>query len=150
MTWHVDKPEMNTLLKAVTTLTPSSLKQKQNMPWTPTFITVVLNKLDLANHLCSVVESCILMVSFTTAHLGELTVLTLKAFDTSHHVKPSNIFTDTDQHGLVSTIFHLPQTKMGGPKDVPYSAQTGRIDPEAALQRHLTLNKPPAKGPLFT
>ena len=39
---------------------------------------------------------------------------------------------------------------MGGPKDVSYSAQTGRIDPEVALQRHLTLNKPPAEGPLFT
>ena len=73
------------------------------------------------------------MVFFTTAHLGEFTIPTLKGFDASRHIKPSDIFMDTDHNGLKSRGFHLPVTKLGGPEDVSFSAQTGRVDLESAL-----------------
>ena len=56
---------------------------------------------------------------------------------------------DTDRNGLKSTSFHLPLTKSGAPEDVSFSAQTGRVDPESALHRHLSINNPPTDGPLF-
>ena len=41
------------------------------------------------------VEACLLSVFFTAACLGKFTIPTLKAFNASHHVKPSDIFKDT-------------------------------------------------------
>lgn len=149
VSWNIDKLQMDALLKAASALTPASSKRKQRLPWTIEFIHAILDHLDKADPLHSAVEACLLTVFFTAARLGEFTVPTLKAFDASRHVKPSDVFTDTDRNGLKSTGFHLPMTKAGGPEDVSFSAQTGRVDPESALQRHLTMNNPPADGPLF-
>ena len=140
---------MDALLKAASTLTPASSKKKQRLPWTIEFILAILAQLNPTDPLHVAVEGCLLTVFFTAARLGEFTIPTLKSFNASRHVKPSGIFTDTDRNGLKSTGFHLPVTKSGGPEDVSFSAQTGRIDPESALRRHLTINNPPTNSPLF-
>ena len=140
---------MDALLKAASTLTPASSKKKQWLPWTTKFILAILTQLQPTDPLHVAVEACLLTVFFTAAHLGEFTIPTLKGFDASRHVKPSDIFTDTDRNGLKSTGFHLPVTKLGGPEDVLFLAQIGRIDLESALWRHLTINNPPTNGLLF-
>ena len=140
---------MDALLKAASTLTPTSSKKKQWLPWTTEFILAILAQFQPTDPLHITVEGCLLMVFFTTACLGEFTIPMLKSFDTSRHIKPSDIFMDTDRNGLKSTGFHLPVTKSGGPEDVLFSAQTGRINPESALQRHLAINNPPMNSPLF-
>ena len=141
---------MDALLKVASTLTPTSSKKKQQLPWTTEFILAILAQLQPTDPLHVAVEACLLTVFFTAAHLGEFTIPTLKSFDASRHVKPSDIFTDTDRNGLKLTGFHLPVTKLGGPKDVSFSTQTGRVDPESALCRHLTINNPPTNDPLFS
>lgn len=147
--WHVNKPQMDALLKAATALAPSSSKCKLQLLWTISFILAVLDQLNPTNPLHCAVKACILTIFFTAAHLGEFTILTLRSFNAAHHIKPSDVFMDTDRNGLKSTCFHLPCTKTGGSEDVSFSAQEGRTDPEAALQRHLALNKPPPNGHLF-
>lgn len=149
VSWLIDKLQMDALLKAASTLTPASSKKKQRLPWTIEFILAILAQLNPTDPLHVAVEGCLLTVFFTAARLGEFTIPTLKSFNASRHVKPSDIFTDTDRNGLKLTGFHLPVTKSGGPEDVSFSAQTGRIDPESALRRHLTINNPPTNGPLF-
>ena len=149
VSWLIDKLQIDALLKVASTLTPASSKKKQRLPWTTEFILAILAQLQPTDPPHVAVEACLLTVFFTAARLGKFTIPMLKGFNTSRHVKPSDIFTDTDRNGLKLTGFHLPVTKSGGPKDVSFSAQTGRVDPESALRRHLTINNPPMNGPLF-
>ena len=115
VSWLINKLQMDALFEAASTLAPASSKKKQWLPWTTEFILAILTQFEPTDPLHIAVEGCLLTVFFTTAHLGVSTIPMLKSFNTSRHVKPSDIFMDTDCNGLKSTDFHLPVTKSGGP-----------------------------------
>ena len=109
----------------------------------------ILEQLDPNDPLHVAVNSCLSTTFYTAACLSEFTLHNLTCFDPQLHVSPAAIFEDIDHNGLKSTGFHLPKTKTGGPEDMSWSAQHGWTDLKAALERHLTFNKPPPSGPLF-
>ena len=147
--WSLDKASMDSLLKAASNLAPASSKRKQRQPWTVDFLETILSKLDPNDPLHIAVESCLTTTFYTTARLGEFTLRTLSSFDPQIHVTPSDVFESVDREGLKTTGFRLPKTKTGGPEVLSWSAQHGRSDPRASLERHLRVNSPPRDGPLF-
>ncbi|KAG1899635.1 uncharacterized protein F5891DRAFT_1189444 [Suillus fuscotomentosus] len=58
---------------------------------------------------------------------------------------------ETDRNGFCVTVFHLPRTKVAlAGEDVYWAAQTGTIDPLAAMKNHLDINKPSTGDALFS
>ena len=150
VSWSMNENEMEALLKGAEKAAPDSSKSKQRTPYTLDFITAIKGQLDPSKPLHSSVYAGLTTIFYGTARVGEFTVPTLKGFDATRHVKPSDMRTETDRNGLQAKVFHVPRTKTSiHGEDVSWSKQNGPTDPEAALLAHLALNQPPQNGPLF-
>lgn len=149
--WHLEKGEMDTILRAADKLTPSASKKKKRQPYTPDFITALRGQMNLEEPLDAAVFACLTTCFYASARLGEFTVRTLQSFNPSAHVTLQNLSYDQDRSGLKVTVLHLPKTKMGGNEgeDVYWASQDGETDPSAALQSHLRINQPTATSHLF-
>lgn len=149
--WHLEKGEMDTILRAADKLTPSASKKKKRRPYTPDFITALRGQMNLEEPLDAAVFACLTTCFYASARLGEFTVRTLQSFNPSAHVTLQNLSYDQDRSGLKVTVLHLPKTKMGGNEgeDVYWASQDGETDPSAALQSHLRINQPTATSHLF-
>ena len=147
----MEMAELEALLRATEKSTPHTSRRKKRVPYTPDFILAIRSQLELDKPRDAAVYSCLTTAFYTAGHLGEFTVPRLGAFEKDRHVKPSDIRIELDRNSLISTIFHIPKTKSSPihGEDLSWSKQTGDTDPEAALARHLELNKPPVDGHLF-
>ncbi|KIK77023.1 hypothetical protein PAXRUDRAFT_168080, partial [Paxillus rubicundulus Ve08.2h10] len=95
--------------------------------------------------------TCLTMVFYTMAHVGELTTKTLLSFDPLPHIKPSDIHVEHDCQGNAVTNFHLPKSKSApNGEDINWARQVSPSDPHTAFENHLEINSPPCNGPLFT
>jgi len=151
MKWEVNELELEVLLRACLRTAPSSSKRAKRAPWTPEIIAQLHANLDMSNHSHAAVYACLTTAFYGAARLGELTVPNLAAFDPAKHPKPSDVRTEQDRRGLVSTIIHIPSTKAAQVtgEDIYWTEQNGVTDPKAALEHHLRLNKPPHNTHLF-
>ncbi|KIK76934.1 hypothetical protein PAXRUDRAFT_168349, partial [Paxillus rubicundulus Ve08.2h10] len=157
-TWHImhrldwthNDTEIEALLKATVTLAPTSSKCKPQELYTVTVLGPMHDNLDLTDPAGAAVFACLTTTFWYTAHVGEFTVPCLDSFNSSLHVKPSDITHKTDQGGLRVTNFHLPRMKLALlSKDVSWVQQQGPSDPQATLLNHITVNDPPLNGHLF-
>jgi hypothetical protein len=150
--WHLDKGEMDTMLRAADKLTPNSSKRKKRQPYTPDFIRVVRQQMNLSDPFDAAVFACLTTCFYASARLGEFTVRTLKSFNPNAHVTTRNLSYEQDRNNLKVTVLHLPRTKMAGNEgeDVYWASQEGDTDPSAALQNHLRINQPSEAAHLFS
>lgn len=149
--WETDEAEIEILLRACIKTAPASSKKQKHTPWTPEFITRIHAELDLSDHIHVAAYACLTSTFYAAARLGELTVPSLTTFRPSDHPTPSDVRTETDRHGLSTTIIHIPSTKASKHKgeDIYWTEQSGISDPKAALDRYLSFNKPPQDAHLF-
>jgi hypothetical protein len=129
--WHLEKGEMDTMLRAADKLTPSASKKKKRQPYTPNFITSLKGQMNLEEPLDAAVFACLTSCFYASARLGEFTVRTLQSFNPNAHVTLQNLSHDQDRNGLKVTVLHLPKTKTGGNEgeDVYWALQDGETDP---------------------
>lgn len=148
--WHLNGPEVDTLLKAAEKLAPPSSKQKKRRPYTIEFILALRTHLDLNLPLDAAVYGCLTSTFYTAARVCEFTVRTLDSFDPAIHVKLSDVGKSQDRNGLEVTTFHIPRTKtsMSG-ENLSWARQNDATDPEAAFDNHKRVNQPPLNGHLF-
>ena len=149
--WHMNVAEMKAALDGAAILAPPSSKKPKRGPMTLDIISSLATKLDLSKPLDAAVFACLTTTFFSAARLGEFTLPSLKAFDPSQHVKPSDVREDQDRNGLQVTVFRLPRTKCSiNGEDIFWAKQDGIYDPQAALSNHFSVNKPPKDQPLFS
>lgn len=109
--WCINQAELDSLLKAAVSLTPSSSLRKPRQPFTVSYIISLRESLNLLHPFDAAVYACLATTFYATARVGEFTVPTLTSFSPSLHVKPSDISRDTDRNGFEVYNFHLPRTK---------------------------------------
>ena len=149
--WSMKTAEMKAALDGAVILAPPSSKRPKRSPFTIPIVLSLLSKFNLSKPLDAAVFSCLTTTFFAAARLGEFTIPSLKAFNTSHHVKRSDIRWDQDRHGNKVTVFKLPRTKTSiSGEDVFWSMQEGPADPFSALANHFRVNDPPPDQPLFS
>ncbi|KAF5347756.1 hypothetical protein D9756_010246 [Leucocoprinus leucothites] len=150
--WQVDKLDLDILIRAADKSAPPTSKHPPCEPFTINYIISLRQHLALDNPLHAAVFACLTMAFYGTAHLGELTVPTLNSFDPTKHIKPLDVRTETDRHGLISTVFHIPKTKTAkvSGKDIYWAQQEGPLDPLAAYNNHLQVNEPTHADHLFS
>jgi len=151
MTWHLNRAEIDTMLRAAEKLAPPASKKKQRRPYTPDFIEALRRHLDLALPLDAAVFACLTTCFYASARLGEFTVRRLEGFDPSKSVTRKHISYDQDRNGNKVTVLRLPKTKASqlDGEDVFWAQQDGPTDPDAALANHLAVNNPPEEAHLF-
>ncbi|KAJ6460845.1 hypothetical protein C8R47DRAFT_993811 [Mycena vitilis] len=148
--WSINAPELQALLDGANRLTPATSKRKKRLPYTVELIVLILRHLDLNIPLHAAVFACLTTTFWSAGRVGEFTIKTLASFDPAKHVKPADVADTVDRNGLEMTEFDLPTTKSApqGEK-VSWAEQDGLADPKTALKNHMTVNDPPAGGPLF-
>ncbi|KIK04370.1 hypothetical protein K443DRAFT_93217, partial [Laccaria amethystina LaAM-08-1] len=120
--WKINKPKLETLLKAAEKLTPPSSRQKKRRPYTIDFMLAI----------------------------REFTVQRLNAFNPNSHVSRAQVRYDQDREGQQVTVLHIPHTKAAPQgEDVCWARQEGPMDPDSALAHHLEVNDPPLNDHLF-
>jgi hypothetical protein len=149
--WQLEKPQMDTMLRAADKLTPTSSKRKKRWPYTPDFISAIRQLLNLEDPLDAAVFACLTTCFYASARLGEFTVRTLNAFNANIHITTRNLSYNQDRNNLQVTVLHIPRTKVAGGEgeDVYWASQEGDTDPTAALQNHLRINHPSEVSHLF-
>lgn len=149
--WSLEKPEMDTMLRAADKLTPLSSKKKKRLPYTPQFIVALRQQMDLNTPLDAAVFACLTTCFYASSRLGEFTTRTLQSFNPATHITTKNLSYDQDRSGHSVTVLHLPKTKMASTEgeDVFWASQEGDTDPTAALLNHLRVNQPAETSHLF-
>ena len=148
--WHLNDPEIETLLTGATKLTPPTSKRKKRRPYTPDFMAKLKDQLSLNDPFDAATFACLTTCFYAAGRVGEFTVNRLDAFDPTKHVTPKDLRGEEDQNGLCVTVLHLPCTKTSSEgEDVSWARQHGPTDPYEALENHTRINEPPANGHLF-
>ena len=132
--WHMNTAKMKAALDGASILAPPASKKPKHSPMTVSIISSLATKFDLSKPLDAAVFSCLTTTFYSTARLGEFTLPSLKSFIPDQYVKPSDVHSKQDRHGLQVTVFKLPHTKssiMG--EEVFWAQQSGVSDPQAAF-----------------
>lgn len=151
--WELDKPTMDTILKAADIDTPASSKRSTRPPITVAMLAAFRDKLDLMNSRDAAIWACAVCAFYGVARLGELTVKKVRGADTKKMVRPHHYaMHQTDRHGNKVNSLFIPFTKAAGSKGEPisFAKQNGLTDPEEAMDNHLRVNKPADSEHLFT
>ncbi|KIK45362.1 hypothetical protein CY34DRAFT_78090 [Suillus luteus UH-Slu-Lm8-n1] len=151
--WLPNHAESSLALSGAAKLAPPSSKRPKRAPFTVELISRIRSVLDLSKPLHAAAFACLTTSFFTIARTGEFTVPSLASFrnDPSAHVKVRDIRYDQDRNGFKVVVFGLPRTKMSATgEDVYWAAQSGLVDPHAALQQHLAVNQPPPSAAIFS
>ena len=151
VSWAMETREMDTMLKAAEKLTPSSLRRKKRLLYTPIFISAIRQQLDLEAPLDTAIFACLTTCFYASARLGEFTIRTLTSFNPKKHITTQNLSHDQDRNSLKVMVLHLPTTKATSieGEDIYWASQDGDTDPTAALQNHLHVNQPSEASHLF-
>ncbi|KIK52989.1 hypothetical protein GYMLUDRAFT_946159 [Collybiopsis luxurians FD-317 M1] len=150
--WNIDKATFDTMIQGAERLQPERSRRKKRQPFTPDYITKLLEDLDTTNPLDVACGGCLTTSFFCAARVGELTVPTLRDFSPEKYITPSDVRNATDRNGFQTTILHIPHTKSSQIKgeDLYFSRQLGSADPDSWLHRQFTVNKPGPSEHLFT
>jgi hypothetical protein len=111
MPWHLEKAEMETMLRVAEKLTPPTSKKEQRRPYMPNFIVALSLHFNHTNPLDAAVYACLTTCFYASARLGEFTMRRLDGFDPNKYVTPKNLSQDQDRNGLSVTVLHSPMTK---------------------------------------
>lgn len=134
---------MDTILKAGDSIAPASSKKPSRKPITISILLAIRRTLDLNKGRDAAVWACATCLFYGVACLGELTVPTIKEFDTTIHVHRANITQQIDRHGHQVTAVFIPKTKASlHGEELSIARQNDPTDPEAALQNHFRINDP--------
>ena len=149
--WKLNELELEAALKGAERLAPPSSKRKKRLPYTPDFITVLRQHLDLSDPFDAAVFACLVICFYAAARLGELVVPRLDAFSPATCVTTANLRVDRNPDGLEVTVLHVPSTKAAPleGEDVYWSAHPGPTDPYEALDNHRQVNRPSESSHLF-
>ncbi|KAG2341250.1 hypothetical protein BDR05DRAFT_949845 [Suillus weaverae] len=147
--WVVDQAQASFMLEGAKHFAPVKSTHPKCAPFTMELLLVIHSTLNLTSPLHAAVFGCLTTSFFTIAHTGEFTMSSLKGFDPETHVKVGDLWFETDCHGFRVVIFHLPHTKTSlTGEDVYWAAQSGLLDPKAALNNHFAINTPlPSEAP---
>ncbi|EGO04049.1 hypothetical protein SERLA73DRAFT_41009, partial [Serpula lacrymans var. lacrymans S7.3] len=143
--WHMNEPEIPSLLTATWALIPPSSKWPPREPFTIELICKVKEGLDLSKPFDAAFFACITTTLFAAARLGEFTIASVSEFDPNVHCSISGISDVVDRHGFKVKGFVLPVTKTEKtPTTVSWAEQQGPCDPLAAWNNHIDIevNKP--------
>ncbi|TFY50163.1 hypothetical protein EVJ58_g11160 [Rhodofomes roseus] len=150
VTWHRNKDELDTLLRAALKLTPAVSQRKPRRPWTVDFLTTIQPYLEVDKPLGAAVWACAVVGFYSIARVGELTVPTLQGFQTTLHVTRKQLRPETDRSGRSVWALRLPATKSSpSGETLSFARQDGATDPEAALAAHFRINDPGPDQALF-
>ena len=94
VSWRIDKPELDTMLKAAEKLTPLSSKRKKRRPYTIDFILAIRHHLDLSTPMGASVFACLTTCFFATGRVGEFTVQRLDGFNPNIHISRARVSFD--------------------------------------------------------
>ncbi|KAG6327913.1 hypothetical protein ID866_11176 [Astraeus odoratus] len=148
--WSLHECQINTMLKGAVKLAPPSVKQILREPITKEMIEVIRTCLQKGDPLDTAFFTCLTMVFYSTACIGEFTLKKLNAFNPQLHIMPAQVCNNTDHNGFHTKVFALPSTKANPKgKEVNWAKQNGTSDPSEAFEQHMQLNNPPITGPLF-
>ena len=143
--------EMKAALDRASILAPLASKKPKRSPMTVSIISSLATKFNLSKPLDAVVFSCLTTTFYSTACLGEFTLPSLKSFIPDQHIKPSDVLSKQDRHGLQVMVFKLPRTKSSiVGEEVFWAQQSGVLDPQTTFLNHLAVNNPPLDQPLFS
>lgn len=151
--WNTNREEVDALLKAGRRLTPKEAKRAEKKPWTIEYLKTICGALNQEDPRDIAVLACITTAFWGTARLGEVTVPALNKFNPKTHVKVSDVeFGTCDPKGNEVTVIFIPWTKTAGEKGekIYWAKRNGVVDPQAALEKHLALNKPGNNDHLFS
>ena len=150
ISWQLNDPEVELLLKGANKLTPSTSKRKKRRPYTIDYMAKLKQKMNLDVPLDAAVFACLTTCFYAAGRVGEFTVTRLDGFDPAKHVTPTNLKNEKDRNGLQVTVLHLPCAKSSREgEDVSWARQHGPTDPYDALENHMQINQPPAMAHLF-
>ncbi|KAF8965396.1 hypothetical protein BDZ97DRAFT_1658909 [Flammula alnicola] len=149
MGWVLDETRLKAALTAAERVAPPSSKRAKRPPLLLETLSEIHARLDLTLPLDAAVFACLTTTFWAAARLGEFTVPSLKAFDPTIHVKPSDVSVSTS--GPPVTTIHVPWTKVAkeAGEDVHWAPQDV-CDPDAALKNHLAVNAPAPGAHLFS
>jgi hypothetical protein len=147
--WVLDDTRITAALAAAERVAPASSKRPQRPPLLVATISAIREHLDISRPLDAAVFACLTTTFWSAARLGEFTVPSLKGFDTSVHIKLSNVSLGLGPSSV--TTFHIPWTKVAkfDGEDVHWAPQAV-CDPAAALRNHLVVNAPGEAAHLFS
>jgi hypothetical protein len=151
LAWDLNQLEMEAALKGAERLAPPSSKRKKRQPYTPYFIALLHQHLNLDEPFDAAVFACLTICFYAAARLGEFVVPRLEAFSPSSHVTTANLRVDRNPDGLEVTVLHIPSTKSAPleGEDVFWSTHPGPTDPYEALSVHRRINNPSETHHLF-
>ncbi|KAJ8455568.1 hypothetical protein ONZ45_g18908 [Pleurotus djamor] len=150
--WSVVDTELKAALEGASRLAPATSKRPKRKPITLEFLKAAYQQLDRSQPLHAAVLACLFTSFFSLARLGEMTVKSLAAFSPDLHPKPSDLRLEQDRNGIEVQVCHLPSSKTQPAigEDIFWATQLGDIDPRAALEAHLQLNRVPPDKHLFS
>ncbi|KAG2038535.1 hypothetical protein BDR03DRAFT_805710, partial [Suillus americanus] len=149
--WLANQAQVVLALQDGTCLAPVTSKHPKCHPFTIPILLQIRSLLVLSEPLDAAVWACLVTLFFSLVRLGEVMVHSLLAFDSSLHVKVSDIHYAEDRHGLKVTILCFPQMKMSCTgEDLYFAAQSHNFDPNHALRNHLHVNSPASLDALFS
>ena len=148
--WTLHEEQVSTMLKGASKLAPTAVKQDKRKPVTAQMISLIRDKLNLDDPFDTAFLACLTTIFYSAARVGEFTVPRLDSFNPVQHISRTGVHDDTDCNGLHTKVFLLPCTKscLTG-EEVHWARQDGPTDPLSAFNRHISINDPPADGPLF-
>lgn len=143
--------ELKAVLDGAVAAAPESSKRPKWLPFTPAYLAIIREHLDLNSLLDAAIFACLTTTFYAIARLGEFTVNAIKEFDLKKHITRSGISKTADHNGLPVTKFHLPSTKCSPNEgeDAYWAMQEGPSDPSAALENHLRINPANSDAHLF-
>lgn len=125
--------ELKAVLDGAVAAAPESSKRPKWLPFTPAYLAIIREHLDLNSLLDAAIFACLTTTFYAIARLGEFTVNAIKEFDLKKHITRSGISKTADHNGLPVTKFHLPSTKCSPNEgeDAYWAMQEGPSDPSA-------------------
>ena len=142
MEWKLNKVEMDALLKGAERLTPESSKWKKRQPYTPKFMSIICQHLNLDDPFNAASFTCLTTCFYTAVWVGKLTILQLNTFNIAHHITLIDHCIENNQYGTKVPVLHIPRTKTAPIKgeDIFWSRQHSPTDPHVALENHRHIN----------
>ncbi|KIJ59006.1 hypothetical protein HYDPIDRAFT_177951 [Hydnomerulius pinastri MD-312] len=108
--------------------------------------------LNLDNPHDATIYTCLIIVLYCIARLGEFMVQAISKFNPSKHIMQANVSHLQDPNGLPVMKFYIPTMKctLETGEDTQCAPQSGGItNPKAALENHFRVNLAPPDAHLF-
>ncbi|KAI6008957.1 hypothetical protein EDC04DRAFT_2610805 [Pisolithus marmoratus] len=148
--WEINPDELRAILEGASCLAPLSSKCPLCEPFRVNTLELLHALLDPENPRDAAIFTCITVVFYCIAHLGEFTVQSIKHFNPEKHITQANVSHLHDLGRLLVTKFHIPWMKtspMG--EDTQCAPLEGVMDPIKALNNHFHLNPAGPDSHLF-